>query len=168
MRLSILVVLVAFAVAAPRDAEAQPHLMGGVGISTPLGDFADAASVGWHAMAGLQLEVTTIPIALRADGGYHSFGESSGAPKASMLTGALSAVVNLPGVGLVPYLAAGIGTYRTSIDGSDASSDRGFHGAFGVNIGAAGFGGFAEARLVQVDGAGGASRFVTATVGFRL
>jgi hypothetical protein len=152
----------------PGAAEAQPRIMAGAGLSTPLGDFGDAAGVGWHGTAGLQLGFPTLPVALRADGAYHSFGEESPAPKTSMLAGALSAVINLPGVGLVPYLLGGVGMYRTSVDGSEATSDSGFHGAFGVNIGALGFGGFGEVRFVNVNGEGGDARFVTATVGFRL
>jgi len=137
-------------------------------MSTPFSDLGKVTGVGWHATAGLQLGVPTIPVALRADGAYHSFGEESPAPKLTMLTGALSAVVNLPGVGLVPYFLGGIGMYRTSVDGFDPVSDPGFHAAFGVNIGALGFGGFGEARFVNVNGDGGDSRFVTATIGFRL
>ena len=162
--------LVAFLLALPLAAHAQVRLLGGVGLSTPIGDFGDAAAAGWHAQAGMQLAVPAIPIALRADGAYHSFGQATGNPSASMLAGTLSLFVNLPGVGLVPYFLAGVGAYRTSVDvsGVDAVSDNGFHGGFGVNIGAIGFGGFGEVRLVSVSQSGGDARFVTATIGFRL
>jgi hypothetical protein len=147
---------------------AQVRLMGGAGLSSPIGAFGDVADVGWHATAGLQLGVPSLPVGLRADGAYHSFGEASPAPKVSMLSGALSVVVTLPGVGLEPYFLGGVGRYRSSVKGADATSENGFHGAFGVNIGALGFGGFAEVRLVSVNGGGSDSRFVTATVGIRL
>jgi hypothetical protein len=133
-----------------------------------VGSFGDRAEVGWHAEAGLQLSVPAVPIALRGDGGYHSFGEASPQPKTSVLAGALSAVVGLPGVGLVPYLLGGIGMYRTSEDGGGVRSDSGFHAAFGVDIGAAGFGGFGEVRFVNVSAPGSDTRFVTATLGLRL
>jgi len=169
MRRSILLASLAF-LAAPMSVTAQPRIMAGAGLSTPIGDFGDAAESGWHATAGLQLGVPAVPVAVRADGGYHSFGQATGAPKASMLSGALSLVFNLPGVGLVPYVLVGVGAYRTSVDvsGVDAVSDNGFHGAFGVNIGALGFGGFGEVRLVNVDQGAGDARFVTATLGIRL
>ncbi len=144
------------------------RLLAGGGLSTPVGDFSDAAAAGWHLMGGMQLGVPTIPVALRADGGYHSFGEARPAPSVDMLAGNLSLVFNLPGVGLVPYLLAGVGAYRTGVEGADAVSDNGFHGAFGVNIGAIGFGGFGEVRLVNVNRDLGDARFVTATLGFRL
>jgi hypothetical protein len=154
---------------APAVALAQPRLMAGAGLSTPFGDFDNVAGPGWHANAGIQLEVPSIPIALRADGGYHSFGEESPAPKLTMLTGALSAVAVLPGVGLGPYLLGGIGVYRSSVEGSDPVSDPGFQAAFGVDIGSGtGFQGFVEVRFANVNADGGDARFVTATVGFSL
>lgn len=157
-------------VLAPAAVSAQARILAGGGLSTPIGDFGDAADAGWHAMAGLQLGVPGIPIGLRADGGYHSFGEVTGVAKTSMLSGALSAVYTLPGVGLTPYFLGGIGGYRTSYDvsGVDSVSDSGFHLAFGVNIGALGSGGFGEVRFVNVNGDEGDARFVTATIGIRL
>jgi len=169
MRLRTLLLAVPLALSlAPAVAHAQPRLMGGVGLSTPFGDLADNTEVGWHALAGLQLGFPTLPVALRADGAYHSLGEASGSPKTSLLSGHLSLVVLLPGVGLRPYLLGGVGMHRKSVDGQDAVSDPGLHGAFGVDIGALGFGGFGEARVVSVGREGGDDRFVTFTVGFRL
>lgn len=162
--LSLLLLLIA-----PGLAIAQPRIMAGGGLSTPFGDFDNAAGSGWHATAGLQLEVPSIPIALRADGGYHSFGEQSPAPKITMLSGALSAVVILPGVGLGPYLLGGIGMYRRSVEDLDPVSDPGFQLAFGVDIGSGtGLQGFAEVRFANVNADVGDARFVTATFGFSL
>ena len=167
-RLILLAALVLLS--APGAAAAQVRLMAGVGLSTPIGDFGEVAEAGWHGMAGMQLGVPAIPIALRGEGAYHSFGAATGDPSSSILNGTLSLVFNLPGVGLVPYILGGVGTYRTSIDqaGISASSDSGFHGAFGVNIGALGFGGFGEVRLVNVSASSRDARFVTATLGLRL
>jgi hypothetical protein len=155
---------------APAAASAQVSLMAGAGLSTPIGDFSDGAEAGWHGIAGLQLSVPAIPVALRADAGYHSFGQATGNPSSSVLSGAASLVVNLPGVGLVPYLLGGVGQYRQSVDlsGVDPVTDNGYHAAFGVNIGALGFGGFGEVRFVNISHSVGNSRFVTATIGLRL
>lgn len=154
----------------PVSVVAQPRLMAGAGLSSPLGDFGDAADVGWHVTGGLQLDIPTLPVGIRADGRYHSFGQATDLPSVSMLSGALSVVIHLPGVGIVPYLLGGLGMYRTSVDvdGQDPVSDPGFQGAFGVDIGALGFGGFAEVRFVNVNGESQDSRFVTATLGLRL
>jgi hypothetical protein len=167
-RFALLAILLCLSV--PSVSAAQVRLMGGVGVSNPMSDLKDVADVGWHAMAGLQLSIAALPVGLRADGMYHSFGERGASPTPSVLSGALSLVVTLPGVGLSPYVLGGLGTYRTSTDGgTDAQSDSGIHGAFGVDIGALSFGGFAEVRLVNVNTEGsGNVRFVTATLGFRL
>jgi hypothetical protein len=167
MRRLILLTLLAVIVA-PVAAGAQVRLMAGGGLSTPIGDFGDAAQAGWHLTGGMQLGVPAIPIALRGDGAYHSFGQASSAPSVDMLGGTLSLVFNLPGVGLVPYLLAGVGAYRTTVEGLDAVSDNGFHAAFGVNIGAIGLGGFGEVRFVNINQSVGDARFVTATLGLRL
>jgi len=155
----------------PAAAEAQVRIMAGVGVTNPIGDLKDASDVGWHAMGGMQLSVATLPVGLRADGGYHSFGEQGANPQVSILSGALSLVVTLPGVGLSPYVLGGVGVYRTSLSEAtlDPTSDTGIHAAFGVDIGALGFGGFAELRGVNVSTEGpGNFRFLTATLGFRL
>jgi hypothetical protein len=170
-RTSTLAALALLVVAAPAALSAQVSLLGGVGLSRPFGDFGDAAESGWQMLAGIQVGVPAIPIKLRADGGYHSFGAPSAQPSTSMLSGAASLVLDLPGVGLVPYILGGVGQYRVSVDqsGLDPVTDNGYHGAFGVNIGALGFGGFAELRLVNVVlGAGGDVRFLSALIGLRL
>ncbi len=155
----------------PTAAEAQVRFMAGAGVTNPVGDLNDAADVGWHAMGGMQLSVATLPIGLRGDAGYHAFGEQGPSPSVSILSGAVSLVVTLPGVGLSPYVLGGMGIYRTSLDvtGADLTSDTGIHAAFGVDIGALGFGGFAELRGVNVSTEGsGNFRFLTATFGVRL
>jgi hypothetical protein len=155
----------------PAAAQGQLRLLGGVGVTNPMSDLNDVADVGWHAMGGVQLGIAAIPVGLRADAGYHSFGEQGANPPTSVLSGALSVVVNFPGVGLSPYVLGGLGSYRTSVDvdGVDPVAKAGVHGAFGVDIGAVGFGGFAEVRFVSVKTDSDTNeRFVTATLGIRL
>jgi hypothetical protein len=155
----------------PVTADAQVRFLAGAGVTNPMGDLNDAVDVGWHATAGVQVGIGALPVGLRADGGYHSFGEQGANPKLSILSGALSLVVTFPGVGLSPYLLGGVGMYRTSVDvdASDPDSDPGVHGAFGVDIGSLGFGMFAEVRFVNVNtGESANQRYVTAALGFRL
>ena len=155
----------------PSAAEAQmPRFMAGVGLSTPTGDFSDAADMGYHARAGLQLGTPTSPLAGRLEGEYHRFGISETDNNLSVLNGALSAVLSLDGVGITPYFLAGVGRYRlnTDIDGSEANSETGFHGGFGVNIGAVGPGGFVEFRVVQINTDVYKRRYFPISVGFRL
>lgn len=157
----------------PAAVEAQmPRFMGGVGLSTPTGDFADDAKVGYHGRLGVQMGVPTFPVAGRLEGEYHSFGEGDEGLKTKVLNGALSAVLSLDGTGITPYFLVGVGRYRVDADFADedldAVTETGFHGGFGVNIGALGLGGFAEFRAVQINTDGYKIRYFPISVGFRL
>jgi opacity protein-like surface antigen len=157
----------------PAAAEAQrPRIMAGGGLSTPTGDFNEAAEVGYHGRLGLQMGGPAFPLAGRLEGEYHSFGQTTGLPKYKVLNGALSAVLELEGTGITPYFLAGIGRYRVDADvtglDTDPVTETGFQGGFGVNIGAVGFGGFAEFRVIQINMEGDAIRYFPVSVGFRL
>ncbi|MDH3206051.1 MAG: hypothetical protein OEO79_05530 [Gemmatimonadota bacterium] len=155
----------------PAVLEAQVRILGGVGVTNPMSDLNGVADVGWHASAGLQLGIGALPVGIRADGAHHSFGQQGANPSADILSGALSLVFTFPGIGLSPYILGGLGAYRTGTDapGAETESDTGIHGAFGVDIGALSYGGFAEVRLVNVGTASpGNRRYVSATIGFRL
>jgi opacity protein-like surface antigen len=155
----------------PAAAEAQvPRFMVGGGISTPTGEFNDRAEIGYHGRLGVQLGAPAFPLAGRLEGEYHTFGQAGVLPKVNVLNGALSAVLALDGVGITPYFLAGIGRYRVDIDmaGLDPATETGFHGGFGVNIGAIGLGGFAEFRVVQINTAGSKMRYFPLSVGLRL
>jgi hypothetical protein len=163
--------LAAVLLLAPATTQAQVSLLFGAGLTNPMSDLNDVSDVGWHAMGGAKLSIAAFPVGLRADGAYQSFGEQGMNPQLRILSGSLSVVVTFPGIGLSPYVLGGLGVYRTSVDldGVAPSSDSGFHGAFGVDIGAIGFGGFAEVRVANVETEGsGTYRFVTATLGIRL
>lgn len=153
----------------PASVEAQPRLMFGGGLSNPTSDFSDVAGSGFHGRAGLQVGVPAFPLAVRADGEYHVFGEESGAagsPKYKILDGTLSAVLSLGGIGLSPYVLAGIGSYRvdSGITGFDPVTSTGYHGGFGVNLGALGFGGWVEIRYVKIEDL----KYIPVSVGLRL
>jgi hypothetical protein len=162
------IALLAFvALALPVSATAQARLMVGGGISSPNGDFADNVGTGQHARVGLQVGVLVFPLALRAEGEIHRFSEDSGSGKAKLINGAISGVLSLGGIGLSPYIIAGVGSYQYDATAAEAVTNRGIHGGFGVSIGALGVGGFAEVRMVTIDGADRDSRYVASTVGFR-
>ncbi len=165
MRRIALLALVALAFPAP--ANAQARLMVGGGISSPNGDFADNVGTGQHARVGLQVGVPVFPLALRGEGEIHGFSEATGSGKAKLINGTISAVLSLGGIGLSPYIIGGVGSYRYDAPDAEAVTNRGIHGGFGVSIGALGVGGFAEVRMVKIDGADGDSRYVAGTLGFR-
>jgi len=166
MRRIALLVLVALAL--PAVLNAQARLMVGGGISNPVGDFADAVNAGKHGRVGLQVGVPVFPVSVRAEGEVHSFSEATGGEKAQLINGTISGVLSLGGLGLSPYVLAGLGSYRYDDSATaDAVVNRGYHGGLGASIGALGFGGFAEARYVKIQGDGGDRNYVALTVGFR-
>ena len=154
----------------PIAVQAQPRLMVGGGFSAPNGDLSNSADAGYHGKVGLQFAIPTLPIGLRGEGVIHKLG--AGSPLVSdtdVLAGALSLVFTLPGIGLQPYVLAGIGSYRVTAGlagAQEAITNRGYHGGFGVAIGGLGLGGFAELRYVTID-APGSVRLIPLTVGLR-
>ncbi len=156
MRRITLLTVLAFAL--PVSASAQTHLIVGGGLSRPISDFGDAVDSGMHGRVGLQVGIPVFPVSLRGEAELQSYREAVGDDKTNVLSGSLSAVLSLGGIGLRPYLIAGLGNY--GIKGR-------LHGGFGASLGALGFGGFAEVRFVNVDGTAGDTRFVTATLGLR-
>lgn len=153
-------------VLAPATVEAQPRLLVGVGITSPIGDFKEVANAGYHLRVGLQIAIPTLPVSIRAEGDYQRLSEASPAFDASnVLGGAVSAVFELPGVGLSPYLLGGVGQYRleTGLAGLRQAVDlSGFHAGFGIALGSVGF---VEIRYVQMNGDAGDTKYVPMTVG---
>ena len=158
----------AAALAVPAGAEAQARLLLGGGLSNPNGDMKLLYDSGIHGRVGLQVGVPVFPVSLRAEGELHRLPEAGSDETTNMLNGTLSGVLSLGGIGLSPYVIAGVGRYRRAPSGGgEAITDRGIHGGFGASIGALGFGGFVEVRLVNIDRPEGDLRYVPLTVGFR-
>lgn len=166
-----LLAALALVCALPGLAEGQPRIMLGAGFSAPTGHASSFADPGYHAQASLELGIPTIPVALRGDGTLHRLGSAGAAfADTEYLAGAASLVFVLPGVGLQPYVLAGLGKYRMKagpVGAAVTQTDTGYHGGFGVLIGGLGIGAFAEIRYVHIGGASD-SRLVPLTVGVRL
>jgi hypothetical protein len=154
----------------PLSADAQLRVLVGGGFSAPSGSLADQADPGFHAQAGLQVTVPTLPLALRGDGGVHALAAARSDISATQITaGSVSLVYYLPGVGLEPYLFGGYGSYRTKsgpVGAEETVSENGPHAGFGVAVGGMGFSGFAEVRYVRIEGPQ-ATRMIPFTVGLR-
>lgn len=162
-------VATAAALVAPAAAEAQiPRFMVGGGVSMPIDEFDDDVDLGYHGRVGIQMGALAFPLAGRLEGEYHAFGQTDGAPKVTVLNGTLSAVLELQGTVLSPYFLVGAGRYWIDTDVTEATAEMGFQGGFGVNIGALGFGGFVEARVIQINTEGEKIRYFPVSVGFRL
>ena len=151
-----LLLVITLLIAAPSVAWAQPRVMFGGGFTSPQGDLRDSADPGWHIDAGVQIGIPTLPVSLRGDGQLHRLDSRNNDYRdTEFLSGVLSVVFNLPGVGLEPYLLAGLGSYRfnggVAVAERIQRSDTGYHGGFGVVTGQLGLGLFAEVRYVRID-----------------
>lgn len=168
-----LLLVITFLISAPSVAWAQPRVMFGGGFTNPQGDLRESADPGWHIDAGVQIGIPTLPVSLRGDGQLHRLASSNNDYRdTEFLSGAVSVVFTLPGVGLEPYLLAGLGSYRfnggLAVTEGIQRSDTGYHGGFGVVTGQLGLGFFAEVRYVRIDQDGVAMSMTPLTLGFRL
>jgi hypothetical protein len=184
MKLSpaVLVVL-ALALAAPAS-----HAAGGItlgaqgGLSLPIGDFADAASTGFH-IGGTGTYMMGDDLGFGGSILFHSFGVNDDYEEAQAVQAGTSvdvsfstlqvtahALYKLPGgEGMAPYLKGGLGIYNSSAkveypDGGsdDSNADIGLHFGGGVHYargGAIGYG--LEAAYHYVASEGDATNLLT-------
>jgi opacity protein-like surface antigen len=142
----------------PLQAQANPIAFGVVaGASVPLGDFGDFAKTGWHAGGLVQWNAPAIPLGIRGEVVYHSFGSETtvGADDVdfNLITATVNGVFMFPmtePATVRPYIIGGGGWYREDCSDCGASSDAENKG--GINVGAgvqiplSGFAGLIEGR----------------------
>ena len=167
-----LVALAAALLLFPAAGSAQVHFVIGGGLSSPSGTFADGAKVGYQGRAGIQFGFPMFPVSFRAEGEVDRFSLKGGAGHWTTAAGTASAILSLGGVGVSPYLIAGLGEYHQTanlalgvISGSASSNDLGYHIGLGLKTGLAGFGGFVEARFVDIATSGSHTRYFPISVG---
>lgn len=154
------------------EAGAQVRGIAGVGLSVPVGEFADedglgAQSGGATALAGLEWQPEGRSFGLRVDGAYNRFctaacDEAGGDLdiRLRFLNLNLSGTAELPGGAgrdLRPYLLAGVGLYNYRLEGDDvpagfdeSETDVGLNGGLGVTYALGRVGLFAESRFHHV------------------
>ena len=149
-------------------AQAQVRLSVMGGIAAPMSSLGDVADLGYHVAAGLNFRGGLLPIGVRAEGSFSSFGLKDLPEDARILNATANAVVDLGQQTESPYLIGGVGLYNSKF------GDAGSENAVGVNLG----GGlrfligdlrtFFEARYHAMLGEGGANanlQYVPITVG---
>jgi hypothetical protein len=171
VRSAVLISAVALAASAS-SAAAQVNFSLGAGPTIGIGDLGDATDMGYHAQLSAGFAVPVLPVGLRADGMFTRLpfaGEGDG--NYQVISGTLNAVVNIPSVGITPYLIGGVGFYNSKFDFDEADSesdtDLGVNVGAGIRFGLPGLGVFAEARLHNIFGDGDSVRMVPITLGVR-
>ena len=148
MRTALGAMLVAAAVAGGVvPARGQVFSIGG----GPARDVASDAPFarGFNVQAGAEFGLPLLPVAIRVEGMLNRFGSELDEGHFQVLAGTVNAVLELPALGLVPYLVGGVGVYRVpQPPGVDARrSIRGVNAGAGVRLGLGGRGLFLETRL---------------------
>ena len=171
-------VLMASAGTAPAVAQGAEFSLGG-GVTLPLSDFGDAASTGFHGLAGVSFLPSGSPVGIQVDGMFQRFGVE-GAPDGfdgnfQLIQGTANAVYKFRSseeTKIRPYLIGGVGLYSFKATGDDFP-DTGSETDFGINagagfdfkVGAAGL--FLEGRFHNVFSEGESLNFIPVTVGVR-
>lgn len=155
------------------DAAAQFRGVAGVGLSLPIGDFADdaewdAQAGGMTGLAGVEWLPTGSAFGLRLDGAYQKFCTSLCDDSAENLDvgyrffdATLNGILEFPlgtDASIRPYVLAGVGIYDYKLVGDDVSEDLesvtdfGLNGGVGLTYLLDNVGIFGEARLHNVFG----------------
>lgn len=170
------------------SADAQIRGIAGIGLSAPVGDFADAShgaakAGGINALIGGEWLPAGRNIGLRVDGAYNRFCtnscDASGGSldvKYQILNANLSGIMELPiaGQSVRPYLLAGAGVYTHKLHGADvpaagsaSETEFGVSGGLGLNLAVGQVGIFAEGRFHNVFTTGSDLQYIPVTVGVR-
>jgi hypothetical protein len=140
------------------QAQANPIAFGIVaGASVPLGDFGDAAKMGWHAGGLLEWNGASFPLGIRGEVVYHSFdSELDEDVGLNILTATLNGVWRFPmtePATVRPYIIGGGGWYRVGCSdcgGLDAENKGGINIGAGIQVPLSGFTSIIEARWHMV------------------
>jgi hypothetical protein len=163
--------VVAFAAAlmfsAPAEAQMRTVTFGVAGGPTlPVGHLADDVNTGFHVQGSFALAPMTLPFGVRADLNYQRFTETAHDDHTlTMLSGIVNGIFGLPGVGMRPYLTAGVGAYNQSGEHDGDSTNVGVNGGGGLQFGLGGMNAFLEAKFHNVFTSGEATRFIPISLG---
>ena len=160
------------------DESGRPLRLGGMlGATLPIGDFGDAAEVGFHIGALGEFARPTWPFAFRGEVTYHRHGVKDVDGNASVLSFVPNIVFPFgdPAATARPYLIGGVGIHRVSIDidvpgfgdAEDSETKFGFNVGGGFNFNLAGFDTFIEARFHSVLTSGSSTNFIPLSFGFK-
>ncbi len=169
----LLAVLIGGALAASASAlSAQTSVSVAGGLSAPIARLGDVTDLGYNVAASLNLGGTTIPVGVRLEGAYNSFGFKNGGGDVRILNATANAIFNLGLTASAPYLIGGLGYYNRKFAGTGLPTNDA--NALGVNLGGGlrfplvGLSTFFEARVHAMLGEernAGTYKFIPITFG---
>src|SRR5690606_31254216 len=122
----------------------------------PMGDFGDAYDTGFNVMGTVGFQPAAMPVGLRFDLAYNSFGSKIDQiagidiDDAKIISGTANAVLTTSNMsGVKPYVIGGVGLY-TRDGGGDSETKYGLNGGAGIEFALRGFNTYLEARYHSV------------------
>jgi hypothetical protein len=175
-RVALGVALMASASTSPALAQGAEFSLGG-GVTTPLGNFDDAAKLGWHATGAVSYVPPNLPVGFQIDGTFSRLSDETDFDiKSQLIYGTGNVLYRFQTseqTRFRPYLIGGGGVYNLDVKGDDVPSGVESVTKFGLNAGAgfdfkAGAAGvFVEGRFHNVFTEGDNTNFIPFTVGVR-
>lgn len=161
------------AVSTAADAQAASKGLGVYGgIAMPMGDFGDAADLGFQIGGQYSMPLKNA-LGLRINADWNRFGLPDDVDGSWTLLGAMANVTyNIEsGSGLKPYVLGGLGFYQYSLDigGTNVGDDSGvaFNVGGGFNFMMGGRNLFAEVRYVSISADGDPLSMLPVSIGIR-
>jgi len=167
---TLLVAAAATAAEAQMESSSRFGLSGG--ISSPMGDFGDAAELGFI-VGGHWSRALGESLRLRVNVDLSRYGLPSGTDGNWMLIGGMANIVYpiQNESALKPYILGGLGMTRSSIDitgfGSSNSTDLAFNAGVGFDFMMGSRGWFTEIKYVSVQGDGGSLDYLPIVLGIK-
>lgn len=176
MKRSLVFALVAGLVLVSMPASAQLSVVKPISLgiagggSLPMSDMSDVSNTGYNGTLAIAIKLPMIPVGLRLDGAYNSFGSKVGDSKLNVASGTANLTYNLPSIGVSPYVIGGVGYYSSLVTGgalpsSARSNDFGWNAGAGIKLPFVVFSAFVEARYNRVSMEGGSMEFMPLTFG---
>lgn len=117
------------------------------GASFPTGNFGDAYDTGFNVMGTLGFQPVAMPVGIRFDAAYNSFGSKGIFDDAKIISGTANLVLTTSNMGGVkPYVLGGVGVYNLDAGVGDSQTKFGLNGGAGVEFALSGFNTYLEAR----------------------
>jgi len=151
-------------------AQAQSLTVGvGGGLTLPMGDFNDAAKLGWHGLANVGYQMPS-GLGLRGDFMYSQVSadeDAFGADGKFKLAGGIANVTYAfqTAGNIKPYIIGSVGYFSSKFEDGDSESDVAFGGGAGIKFRAGSDSNiFVEARYLSINSDPSAN-FIPVTVG---
>ena len=145
----------------------------GAGLTLPMGDFGDAAKLGWHGLALVGYSPSASPVGFRGEF-FYGQNNTDGIDGSFKLAGAMASVTyDFPSKSSIrPYVLGGIGMVNAKVEidgfGSDSETKLAAAGGGGIKFRAgsnANF--FVEGRFVNVFTSGSSTTYIPVSFGIQ-